>query len=224
MKINSIKYNILILLAISVFNFQLSAQEYPTLWNEIVDFKELDASDSISKSRILFIGSSSFKFWKDVNDYFPNHQIINRGFGGSTLVDVTRYFYDIIVPYNPDQVIIYCGENDFAFDNDLSVEEFFLRFETLYGMIRVNFPRATINYLSIKPSPSRMNILNKSIEANKMIADYLDNKSNASYIDIFYPMLDEGGNIKEEIFLDDRLHMNAKGYQIWQKVMEPYLK
>ena len=69
-----------------------------------------------------------------------------------------------------------------------------------------------------------MNILNKSIEANKMIADYLDNKSNASYIDIFYPMLDEGGNIKEEIFLDDRLHMNAKGYQIWQKVMAPYLK
>ena len=37
------------------------------------------------------------------------------GFGGSTLVDVIRYSYHVILPYHPKQVVIYCGENDLAY-------------------------------------------------------------------------------------------------------------
>lgn len=218
------KLKILFLLLASLFINELKAQQYPTLWNEILDFKKQESETPIVKNEILFVGSSSFKFWKDVDSYFPDHKIINRGFGGSTLIDVTRYFYDIIYPFEPRQIVIYCGENDFAFDENLSVNDFVRRFTTLFGMIRENFPNTTINYLSIKPSPSRTGILEKSMIANEKIASFLDAKDNAEYIDILNPMMDKKGRIKKDIFLEDQLHMNPEGYKIWQKIIAPYLK
>src|ERR1700688_1161761 len=81
---------------------------------EIQEFKNQDKSNPPPANGILFVGSSSFKKWTDVSSYFPGYTIINRGFGGSSLPDVIRYADDIIIPYHPKQVVVYCGDNDFA--------------------------------------------------------------------------------------------------------------
>jgi len=81
---------------------------------DIRAFKKQDSVSTPPKHSILFVGSSSFTKWKDVADYFPGYSIINRGFGGSTLVDVIRYADDVIFPYDAKQIVIYCGENDLA--------------------------------------------------------------------------------------------------------------
>src|SRR5689334_20477657 len=88
------------------------AQDNPPFWNDIQNFKKQDAQKAPPKNAILFVGSSSFTNWTDVSDYFPGYTIINRGFGGSSLPDVIRYADDIIFPYHPKQIVIYCGEND----------------------------------------------------------------------------------------------------------------
>jgi lysophospholipase L1-like esterase len=36
-------------------------------------------------------------------------------------------------------------------------------------------------------------------------------------------MFNKNGTIKKDIFLDDNLHMNPKGYYIWQKLIQPHL-
>ena len=65
---------------------------------EILEFKKQDSISFPPSHAILFVGSSSFTKWKDVSAYFPNHVIINRGFGGSTLLDVIHYKKDVIRP------------------------------------------------------------------------------------------------------------------------------
>jgi len=85
----------------------LNAQPFA---NDIAAFKKQDSIAPPPKNAILFVGSSSFTKWKDVQSYFPNYTIINRGFGGSILLDVIRYEKDIIFPYQPKQIVIYCGE------------------------------------------------------------------------------------------------------------------
>ncbi|HEV8273318.1 MAG TPA: G-D-S-L family lipolytic protein, partial [Chitinophagaceae bacterium] len=80
-------------------------------WNDIQNFKKQDSVSFPPKNAILLIGSSSFTKWTDVQDYFPGYTIINRGFGGSTLLDQIRYVNDIVFPYDPKQIVIYCGEN-----------------------------------------------------------------------------------------------------------------
>ncbi|UYQ91398.1 GDSL-type esterase/lipase family protein [Chitinophaga horti] len=194
----------------------------PPFWTDITNFKKQDAAKAPQQQAILFVGSSSFTRWRDVQSYFPNHTIINRGFGGSTLVDVIRYVYDVVLPYKPKQVVIYCGENDVA-SGGPDANEVVHRFKTLYGMIRENLPDATIDFVSLKPSPSRTKHMAAMIEVNKQIKAFLEKQKNAHFINIFDAMLDANGQPRPELFVEDMLHMKPEGYAIWQKIMEPYL-
>ena len=195
----------------------------PPFWSDIVAFKKQDSAQHPPVHPILFVGSSSFTKWTDVNSYFPGYPIINRGFGGSTLVDVIRYAYDIILPYQPKQVVIYCGENDLAAADSIPAAEAVSRFKTLYGIIRQNLPNATISFVSIKPSPVRATIQARVKEANRQIKAFLSVQKQAQFIDVYNGMLDAKGNMREELYVSDRLHMKPEGYAIWKRIIAPYL-
>jgi lysophospholipase L1-like esterase len=198
-------------------------QVAPPFWSDIVQFKRQDSSHTVPIHPILFVGSSSFTKWTDVNSYFPGYPIVNRGFGGSTLVDVIRYTYDIILPYDPKQVVIYCGENDLANSEKVTPVEIMQRVQTLFAMIRINLPKAKITFVSIKPSPVRAGIQPRVKNANRLISGWIKRQNNADFIDIYGPMLDSKGNMREELYVNDRLHMKPAGYAIWKHYFLPHL-
>lgn len=193
-------------------------------YRDIQQFKKQDSSIFPPKRGIIFIGSSSFTMWKDAQEYFPSHTIINRGFGGSTLPDVIRYVDDIVFPYDPRQVVIYCGENDLASSDTLSATTVTERFITLFDLLREKNKKLRIVYVSMKPSPSREKLFSKMQAANAAIKDFLDKRKRTAFVDVYPLMLDAEGNPRKELFLQDMLHMNKDGYAIWQKALEPYLK
>ncbi|WP_423148516.1 GDSL-type esterase/lipase family protein [Rubrolithibacter danxiaensis] len=198
------------------------AQKVP-FWNDIQAFKKQDSLRFPPKDAILFIGSSSFTKWKDVQSYFPEYKIINRGFGGSTLKDLIRYADDIITPYHAKQIVIYCGDNDLAESDTVTPQLVFSRFKKLFNMIRDKQDNVNVTYVSIKPSPSRKHLMPKMAETNKLIKDYLKSQKATAFVDVYSKMLNEKGNPTGEIFLGDSLHMNSKGYKIWKKEIGPYL-
>ena len=214
------KHLILILLFLS--SCELSAQEKPFA-QEIEKFKTEDRQKTPPKNAIVFVGSSSFKMWRDVQEDFPQHTIINRGFGGSSLPHVIDYADEIIIPYEPKQVVIYCGENDFTKDTVTS-EIVVDRFVTLFTNLRKELPRVNIVFVSMKPSPSRQHLMPKIAAANNAIRDFLKTKRRTAFVNIWDPMLDENGSPRKELFLNDMLHMNEQGYAIWQKAIAPHLK
>lgn len=75
----------------------------------------------------------------------------------------------------------------------------------------------------MKSSPSRERFLPMMKEANEKINDYLKRQTAALYVDVFNLMLDSEGKPQKELFTDDMLHMNKKGYEIWQKAIMPSL-
>jgi lysophospholipase L1-like esterase len=194
----------------------------PPFWNDIQNFKKQDSIHFPPKNAILIIGSSSFTKWTDVQEYFPGYTIVNRGFGGSTLPDQIRYANDIIFPYKPKQIVIYCGENDLASSDSVTAQMVLDRFKKLFQMIRekTNVP---IAFISLKPSPSRRHLFPKMREGNQLIKDFLATQKNAVFIDVHQKMFNTLGEPFPEIFLSDSLHMNAKGYAIWKKEIQPYL-
>jgi lysophospholipase L1-like esterase len=202
----------------------------PPFWKDIQNFKKQDSIHLPPKNAILFIGSSSFTKWTDVQDYFPEYTIINRGFGGSSLLDQIRYANDIIFPYEPKQIVIYCGENDLASSDTVTAQMVFDRFKELYQMIREK-TKAPVAFISLKPSPSRRHLFLKMQEANRLIQEFINLQKSAldstpiniEFVDVHQKMLNESGQPMPEIFLQDSLHMNAKGYAIWQKEIQPYL-
>ena len=195
----------------------------PAFWDDIQQFRKLDSVQPPPASAILFVGSSSFTRWTDVQNSFPGYTIINRGFGGSTLADVLRYEEDVIFKYNPKQILIYCGENDIASSDTVTAKTVFNRFKTLFTEIRAVYPEVPIAYISMKPSPSRWNLREKFMSGNHLIENYLKKQKNAQFINVWKPMLGSNGKPKQELFVEDNLHMNAKGYAIWQKLIQPVL-
>jgi lysophospholipase L1-like esterase len=190
---------------------------------EINAFRKQDSIAMPPKNAILFVGSSSFKMWTSLEQDFPVHSIINRAFGGSSLPDIIRYADQVIIPYQPRQVLIYGGDNDLASSDTISAQTVNMRFQQLFYQIRKQLPEVAIAFVSIKPSPSRQHLLQKVIKCNDLIKDFLKNQPKTAYIDVFSAMIDEKGNPKPELFVDDRLHMNKKGYAIWVQVIEPHL-
>ena len=191
--------------------------------NEINDFKKKDAAQAPPANPILFIGSSSFTNWKDVQQYFPQYTILNRGFGGSSLPHLIMYANDIIFPYQPKQIVIYCGENDLTGGDHVTGKVIRDRFKELHTLIRSKLPDVPIAYISMKPSPSREKYLETMQDGNKLIKKFIRKKKNTRFIDVYHAMLEKDGSIKKDIFLSDNLHMNAKGYAIWQPIIQPYL-
>jgi len=190
---------------------------------EIRNFQKQDSLAFPPSNSILFVGSSSFRKWTDMQQYFPGYPVINRGFGGSSLPDVLRYAKDIITPYHAKQVVIYCGENDIAAADTITAEMVFKNFKSLYDTIRKNQPGVPLIYVSIKPSLLRWAMKDRMITANRLIKKFLLKHSGTRFVNVWDAMLGKDGKPLPDIFIEDRLHMNAKGYAIWQKLLTPYL-
>lgn len=204
--------------------FTLHAQSDPPYYKEILAFKKADSLQFPEKGQVLFIGSSSFTNWKDVQDYFPGVPILNRAFGGSSIIHLIHYQNEIIYPYQPSKIVIYCGENDFQGDASFPADTVVVRFKKLFTDIRTRLPKVPIVYVSMKPSPARKKLLGKYEVANFEIREYLKKQKKAWFVNVYEPMLLPDRNPNGALFLKDSLHMNADGYKLWQGIMKKSVK
>jgi lysophospholipase L1-like esterase len=178
---------------------------------EITAFEASDKTNPPPKHAILFVGSSSIRMWKTLAKDFPDKQVINRGFGGSHIADSTALAERIIFPYEPKQIVFYAGDNDLA--EGRTVDQVVADYEAFLKKVREKLPDTTIAYISIKPSVLRWSLKEKMEAANAKIAAIKGDK--LKFVDVYHPMLGEDGQPLPDIFVGDRLHMNAKGYEIW---------
>lgn len=213
-----------LLLCLLSTGFAVTAQTTDSPFRKEIDaFKKKDSIRMPPSHSILFVGSSSFTKWTDVQDYFPGYPILNRAFGGSSLPDMIRYVDDNIIKYNPKQIVIYCGENDVAGSDTITAPTVLKRFQILFALIRNQLPKVPIAFISLKPSVSRWKFEPVIVETNKLIKDFLRKQSNSKFINIHDAMLNADGSVMADIFIADNLHMNAKGYHIWQPIIVQYL-
>jgi lysophospholipase L1-like esterase len=202
--------------------FSANAQEYDNKWKDEINAFDSLNGDSPAQGGILFTGSSSIKFWKNPAKDFNNPKILNRGFGGSQIIDLIENFNQVILKYHPKKIVIYSGDNDVQAGK--SAEIVFGDFCTLLGMIKAKLPETKVYYIAIKPSLNRWNKVLEMKKANTMINEYLNTKPNGFFVDIFSPMICDEGKPCKKWFIKDGLHMNATGYQLWTKILTPYLK
>jgi lysophospholipase L1-like esterase len=213
---------ILALLGIAqITNAQPFDPETAPFIKSITTFTETDRATPPAKDPVLFIGSSSLTMWKDIGEYFPRHPIINRAFGGSNLTHQIYFVNEIVLKYQPQKIILYCGENDIA--SGASAETVADRFKIWFRQVRKNMPAVPIAYISMKPSPSREKYLDTMRQGNQLIREFLTQQTHTQYVDIFPLMLDTDGKPRTDIFLKDMLHMNKGGYKLWQKALAPHL-
>lgn len=199
------------------------ADSKPERFESVIEkFEAADAKNSPKPGGVLFTGSSSVRMWK-LDKSFPKLGALNRGFGGSTLPEVLHYFDRVVVPYRPRTIAIYCGDNDIG--RGRTPEQVFADFVVFVDRVRHKVgDEVSIVYIAIKPSRERWKLWPKMARANALIAAWAKTTSGVDYADIAAPMLadvEAGSPPPADLFVDDGLHLSAKGYTLWTRVLAP---
>lgn len=186
------------------------------------DIEKFEAADRINPPKpggILFIGSSSIVRWTTLSTGFPGYNVINRGFGGSSISDSVRYADRIATPYKPKFIVFFAGTNDI--NDGKSAETVFHDYQAFVGEVRAKLPGERILFISITPAPSRQAKWPVMKEANRLIHDFCSHDKNLLYLDEWNQFLTPEQGPRPELFVQDQLHMNPSGYAIWVKDLKP---
>ncbi len=187
----------------------------------IVAFEQKDKQTPPPKDVILFVGSSSIRMWKTA-DSFPTLTTINRGFGGSYLSDVARFAGRIVTPYKPRLIVVYAGGNDIA--GKRSAEQVFAAYKDFVTTVRKALPKTPIICIAMAPNPKRWHLYPEMQKADALIRDYAKAGDLLRFLDFGPQMLGADSQPRPELFLKDKLHLNAEGYKLWNSLLLPHLK
>lgn len=197
-----------------------AAQADAPFAEEIHVFAVEDESAPPPRCATLFVGSSSIRFWFGLANDF-RMPLVKRGFGGSTVADVNRYFDRIVAPYHPRRIVFYAGENDIAAGKPAA--QVFADFEEFLKRKDASLGTTPVFYVSAKPSPSRLGQLGAQRELNGLVEGLAARRSDLVFVDVASAMMVEGAP-RPEIYISDHLHMNRAGYAIWTRVIGKALK
>lgn len=207
---------------VMLFGFLTTAAQDPHRFKEQVkQLKNAEHHFQPNKKRAVFTGSSSIRMWNDLHQRFPEYNVVNNGFGGSHFSDLIFYYDELIRQFKPEILFVYEGDNDVA--GNKNPGEIMEDAKKLHQMIREDFPEVKIVFIAPKPSIARWNLKEQYERVNQKLERFANQKKNTEFADVWNAMLDENGLVFQDVFLEDNLHMNKKGYDIWEEVLNDYL-
>lgn len=188
---------------------------------EIAAFEQMDRTNPPPKGAVLFIGSSTIRLWKTLAGDFPNHQVINRGFGGSQIVDATHFAERIIFPYEPKVIFLRAGGNDLWAGK--SPEQVFAEFKAFVTKVHAKLPETEIVFIALCPSVARWARAEQEKTLNTLVREFARRTPRVSCTEGDAMSLGADGKPRPELFVSDMLHFNAAGYKLLAEVVRPYL-
>jgi lysophospholipase L1-like esterase len=192
--------------------------------NDILAFEKQDSLNGNPKYDVVFIGSSTFEQWKTLRDDFAPASVLNRGFGGSTIREVIHYSDRILFPYQPKVVVLYVGNDVWGDPSEPTTEQLFDYFKLFEQNLHRQLSGTILNFVSMRPSPTKIKLLEKQTAINNLLIKYALNTPKTNFIDIRPVMYDNDGKLKNDIFKSDSLHLNDKGNDLIKSVIKPVLR
>jgi lysophospholipase L1-like esterase len=202
--------------------FEKLASDDPTVWRQDIEaFQRMDFRSPPPEDAILFVGSSSIRFWKTLEEDMYPLPVIRRGFGGAKLSDIIHYADKIIFAYRPKAIVLFAGTNDITGrENDKSARQVAGDFIRLAEMISAELPEADLFYLPITPTTSRWEIWPEANRANHLIREYAEDNGKVHFIEATSHFMDEEGKPRKEFLFWDGIHLNNNGYAIWTELVK----
>lgn len=183
------------------------AQRTDSIWDE-------------NKETIVFTGSSSVRLWEGLEELFPDHQILNTGFGGSQTRDLFEHLQPLVLSYKPKMVFIYEGDNDINFRK--RPKRVIRITKKIIDTIWQHYPETEVVLISSKPSIVRWHLKKRYIKLNLKLKEFAERTPRVAFANVWDIML-MNEVINESLFIEDGLHMNQKGYDLWYEVIKSFL-
>ena len=187
---------------------------------EIVKFERSDSAETYPEDAILFVGSSSIKLWKTLAEDMDPFPVIHRGFGGSQLTDVVAYADRIISPHPCQAIVIFVANDITGNQTDKSPEDVAELFKDLLKIIRKSHSDTPVFWIEVTPTSSRWKAWPQIQESTRLIREICNSRKNTYSIRTDFAFLNEKGMPKDELFVADKLHLNTKGYEVWNGIIK----
>jgi lysophospholipase L1-like esterase len=210
-----------IVLAASLLHGAEKVHDFTKWEKEISAFEQRDSTNPPPQNAILFIGSSTIRLWSTLSNDYPHHQVINRGFGGSEVVDSTHFADRIVFSYQPRMIFLRAGGNDLAAGR--SAEEVAADLKDFCETVHAKLPHTMIAYIGWNPTIARWSQADKEKALNAMAKDYIKDKPWLKYIDTYDMVLGADNKPRPELFVQDKLHFSPAGYKLLVEKVRPFM-
>ncbi|MGB9340497.1 MAG: GDSL-type esterase/lipase family protein, partial [Polyangiales bacterium] len=201
--------------------------EDPLVWEtQIRAFERRERKRPEAKGAVVFVGSSTIRFWRNLAQDMSPLPSVQRGFGGAKVNDVVHYMDRLITSHDPDMVVLYIGTNDmldFAGNRPKSVEQMKTLYDTLLSRLHERLPKARILVLGTFPSPLNARRASEINEVNEYLTKAAESRPWLDLIDGNSALQTPSGEPDRSLFLFDRVHLNKKGYARWAQILRPKL-
>lgn len=212
------------LLLLSLVCNCLSAQAPPRFEAEIRTFEFADSIEQPAKGQILLYGSSTMAMWNTFRQDLAGHPVVNRGFGGSEMSDAIYYFDRAVVPLAPSLILLYEGDNDIT-NGGKSPRRIFKDYKHFMKLVKRKLPGTRVAVYALRPSVARESTMPQQQKVNRFFKRYACwHRKRASFIDVYKLLLTPNGKPNPEYLVEDKLHLNANGYELWARVTRDFLK
>jgi lysophospholipase L1-like esterase len=181
--------------------------------------KDRTRHETVAKPAV-FYGSSTIRLWHTLAADLGNPRALNLGFGGATLEACAHYFERLVPPLDPCSLVLYAGDNDLG--DGRTPQAVLTFFQSLMSKMARWVPGVHFSFISIKPSPARVKMLDRVRLANGLIRDEMQKGRQGQFIDVFDAMLDCDGVPRPKLFEADGLHLSRDGYRLWSSLLFSY--
>lgn len=215
------------MLVLFLMNSCISTEQFKknsTKWEkDIAAFEALDRSEKYPENAVLFMGSSSIRLWSTLQEQMKPYSVIQRGFGGSNMADLSMYTKRIVYPHQFQAVVIFVANEITVSPNDRNARETGALYKEVVHSIREKYQKQPIFLIEVTPSRKRWEKWDQIKETNSELKRICTKEKNMYFIETANFYLNEKGLPREELFRDDKLHLNDAGYKIWGDIIKKKL-
>ncbi len=198
--------------------------EDPKVWqDDITRLVEETRSRGDLPEAVLFVGSSSIRFWGTLERDMRPLVTIRHGFGGAKLADLEFYAEQLVTAFRPRAIVVFAGSNDLQPGDTKPPEVLLAIYRRFVAEVRRDLPLVPIFYIGITPTPLRWGVWDMIRETNQLIHEFCDEQAGLHYIETGPLLLGSDGTPDRNNYRLDGLHLSARGYEIWTDVIQARL-
>lgn len=167
------------------------------------------------RKTILFIGHSLIEYY-GWDKRFPAHDVRNLGVAGETTGELLVRTGRITAAHpGADIIFLMSGINDVAIENPGFVDEY----RQVVRELSAAYPGARIYVNAILPVVLEWVPVDEIKKINRSLRE-LAAAEGARFLDLFSLFTNDDGNPREELLLEDGVHLSDRGYEVWSAAVE----
>ena len=189
-------------------------------WQKDIDeLLARDQKETYGDDAVLFIGSSSIRLWKTIAEDVAPYTPINRGYGGAKFSDLAVFAKRLITAHRYRAIVIFAANDVTGSEDDIAAEEVEQLARSICDLSQEHQPDAPVLIVEVTPTPSRFAHYEKIRQVNDRLRGIALTKPGTHFVATAEHYLDEAKQPRAEFFVEDRLHQNEAGYELWGRLI-----